>query len=501
MKKIHYYIYILIVATIGMASCNDWLDVKPYGETKEKHMYESVDGYKDALIGCYSTLSSNNLFGQRLTISNIESLANLWHVTSTTSRPTDYYFTNHEYTQEDAEASIKSIYLALYNVITQANVILMHIQEDATDKIFDDPTLKDVIEGEAYAIKAFCHLEVLRLFGQMPTGGGKQVSLPYSDITSIETLPTSYNYAEYIKFLEADFNKAEELLKDQDPICTNSFESFGSLNMLIGSIDDFLQRRQLRFNYWAIKGIKARMYLYLGEKEKAHTLAMEIINAKKPTDEEKPLISLNGVSDFREKWNTRPSEALLSFYKKGLKDNNTPQLFGGTPTSQLTDQNLYITLDMYGDLFAGQAIQDIRQSQLWNVRASTSAGELHATSLKYWYDEKLDNISSAAIPIKLDVIPILRLSEIYLIAMETSRDLNEVNRLFTIYKASHGVSAENHFNTLDEVPSEIIDEYRREFFGEGHMFYTYKRTNSITMLWSQEKMDENTYVLPAPIVN
>ena len=35
------------------SSCNDWLDVKPQGQTEEEDMYTSYEGFKNALIGCY----------------------------------------------------------------------------------------------------------------------------------------------------------------------------------------------------------------------------------------------------------------------------------------------------------------------------------------------------------------------------------------------------------------------------------------------------------------
>lgn len=44
----------------------------------------------------------------------------------------------------------------------------------------------------------------------------------------------------------------------------------------------------------------------------------------------------------------------------------------------------------------------------------------------------------------------------------------------------------------------IVDEYRREFYAEGQMFYTYKRLNSTSMLWRDEPVGESEYILPLP---
>ena len=66
------------------SSCNDWLDVKPQGQTEEEDMYTSYEGFKNALIGCYMKMKSRNLYGEKLTMSHVESLAQLWDLSATT---------------------------------------------------------------------------------------------------------------------------------------------------------------------------------------------------------------------------------------------------------------------------------------------------------------------------------------------------------------------------------------------------------------------------------
>ena len=54
------------------------------------------------------------------------------------------------------------------------------------------------------------------------------------------------------------------------------------------------------------------------------------------------------------------------------------------------------------------------------------------------------------------------------------------------------------FYEEDEVQEFVINEYRREFFGEGLMFYTYKRLNAKEILWYDGNVTESTYILPLP---
>ena len=64
MKKV--LLYITLFATLSLASCNDWLDVKPETQTDEKDMFETVSGFKNALTACYIKLNSPNFYGSTL---------------------------------------------------------------------------------------------------------------------------------------------------------------------------------------------------------------------------------------------------------------------------------------------------------------------------------------------------------------------------------------------------------------------------------------------------
>ena len=112
---------------------------------------------------------------------------------------------------------------------------------------------------------------------------------------------------------------------------------------------------------------------------------------------------------------------------------------------------------------------------------------------KYYIDEDAENQT-----INSQIIPMLRMSEVYLIAMETSTDLAEVNSLYQKYMIEHAVVNMSNFSTLEDAREWVVNEYRREFFAEGQMFYTYKRTGAAEMLWRDQPVDEKDYILPLP---
>ena len=129
MKKITYLLAcLLITLTTG---CNDWLDVRPNTEQKDEDLFSNAQGFYDALIGCYMTMADRNIYGEQLSMTYIESLANLWNLPNAqteTDRRSDWAFTQHDYTLSFAENSIQTIYATLFNTIAQANMIIKNIE-------------------------------------------------------------------------------------------------------------------------------------------------------------------------------------------------------------------------------------------------------------------------------------------------------------------------------------------------------------------------------------
>ena len=60
MKHILYKLLITVLMLQGLASCADFLDVNPKGEVFDADMYESAEGYEDALYGIYAQLGTSD---------------------------------------------------------------------------------------------------------------------------------------------------------------------------------------------------------------------------------------------------------------------------------------------------------------------------------------------------------------------------------------------------------------------------------------------------------
>ena len=68
-------------------------------------------------------MGNTDAYGQKLTMSHIESLAGLWYIKEESygDQSADYYLKAHDYEQDAARKAIQAIYSKLFNIIVQAN--------------------------------------------------------------------------------------------------------------------------------------------------------------------------------------------------------------------------------------------------------------------------------------------------------------------------------------------------------------------------------------------
>lgn len=492
-----------VLLLAGVTSCNNWLDVEQDTEKKAGEMFDDYNGFKGALAGCYADLAGANLYGMALTMSHVDALAGLWYIDNTRSGLSQTLlecnaFNEHNYGNNYAETAVKNIYGAFYNVILQANLII----EGCRDKggYIEGEQARVLVEGEAYAIRALCQFDLLRLFGQLPAGATRTIELPYSFTTSLEEVPAYYGWEDYVALLQNDLDRALTLMKDKDPLFEYTYRELNTLAAAGNGLDikdDFLTNRRIRMNYWAVKALQARFYLYIGENEKAREVALEVIDAKTVGGE--PVVALSSQEDYGNEGGTKynsESECLFGVWMQDLPGVSVPLLAGGPAVGSPVDLNsvLVLTSALYGSCFEGaQTATDIRYSKLWSQTRQMNGSTVYPSIRKYYINKENENSDVQG------VIPVLRLSEMYLIVVETAENVAEANRIYMEYMESKNVRLHDPFVSLEDIKPELTREYRREFFAEGQLFYFYKRHQE-KKLWSKagRDMTEDDYSLRLP---
>ena len=131
-------------------------------------------------------------------------------------------------------------------------------------------------------------------------------------------------------------------------------------------------------------------------------------------------------------------------------------------------------------------------TMMWNKQVDDGYGYFYAATLKYYFSDDAEEKT-----LYYNIVPMLRMSEVYLIAVETTSDLAEANRLYAEYmlQGCNVGLLTDAFDATSDRGDMLIAEYRREFIAEGQLFYTYKRNQVKDMLWCDEEMTDDDYVL------
>ncbi|MCT4603049.1 MAG: RagB/SusD family nutrient uptake outer membrane protein [Marinifilum sp.] len=470
MKNILYGL--LILSGLTLFSCDNWLDVKPKSQVREDEMFETEGGFQDALTGLYLKLKSPGLYGKDLTLSTTEFMVYHWSV------PADEQevraLLEYDYSNRYVKNKMASIYGKMYNVIANANSILENIDENKA--VFSDG-MYEIIKGEALAIRAYCHFDLLRLFGPIPTGDPTNLDFPYvTNLSKEVNMPSSY--ANYTNLILKDLSDAEALLKDKDPIVKYSVEDLNQIHEgEFQPYDDYSAFRRYRMNYYVVLGLKARFYLWTQNKAEAYKYAKMVISA---TNEDGSLkFNLGVSSDFAELDYTLVKEHLLGLHVFNLVETSTNLFTYGHYSMRQGYVNNYIF---------NNDPTDIRLNNLW-IDGVNSSGKNISFFKKYNQDKDVNYL-------KKQVIPLMRLSEMYLIAIETS-SLPESNTLFEKFAQTRDFIYAPFIDEADRL-SRVIKEYNKEFWGEGQMFYAYKRHGVKNVVLSQIDMSDEQYVVPVP---
>ena len=448
-----------------ITACNDWLEVAPQAEKEEAEMFEKEVGFRNVLIGAYIRMKSNNLYGEDLTYGSIEMLAQHWTNTDDLGK----YLKAYNYEQSVVETKINSFYGNLYKVIADVNGLLNNI--DARKEMFEGNNF-EIIKGEALAIRAFCHFDVLRLFGPIPTNLPEGTILPY--VTTVSIVPNRLvSYNDFTTKLLADLDEAERCLEGNAPILTASIKELSTLE--VAQDDNFLCDRQMRMNYYAVCALKARVQLWLGNKNEALKYAQKVIDAKDP----------NGNVMFRLGSATDCANGDLIFSSEHIFNLNVYNL----SDFKISAANTFYTNSTALKYFWASETTDIRRGKMWK--------EVYDNYwwTYYYYMTKYTQATNMPVWAK-NSIPLFRLAEMYLIAMECG-SIQNANDLYKEVCIARDITPVT-FGSTEELSETLILEYNREFYGEGQAFYAYKRLGRSKIFGTSTVGSALIYVLPLP---
>ena len=175
--------------------CNGWLNVTPQSEVDEEDLFADGEGYRNSLNGVYSRISESDMYAQQLTWGFMDVLAQYYNF----DKMNQYgaYPKAYKGDYDNSEGAYKSI--------ANCNNLIQNIDKADVTKFLGREGEKNMLKGEALALRAFLHFDLLRLFAPVAVelNGDKTGYVPVNDnneyLPYCETHPAMFQKRENVQ--------------------------------------------------------------------------------------------------------------------------------------------------------------------------------------------------------------------------------------------------------------------------------------------------------------
>lgn len=445
MKKIIYTLPLCLL----LWSC-DALDQNPSTSVTVDSAITSVSDLENAVNGAYYVAT----YGTMLTVASEMSIyADLIGPDSyqpassgqNASRMAQYAMT---------PADTYNAYYYLYSAIASVN--------NALDKamLLDEEEAAPYV-AELYAMRGLFHFHLATYFAPIPTSGNanKNGIVLADRVFDIDYVGKRASLENTYDFIVDDFTKA-----------------VGSgLNK---------ERKNGHLNYWAALSLRARANLYKGDYEAALADAREVISGSP--------YSLYTIEEYPSVWSQEGADEMIFEYLQ-TDVYNAQRYAPGYYTSPLGYSEYGVSPEFYEWLL--QTPGDVRSRMVADFsEAPDGVADYHTG----YYPLKYPGNAGASVPVYANNIKVIRLSEVYLIAAEAALHQGDPAAVYLNELRSHRI--EGYVDVAEVTLDDILDERRKELFGEGQIAFDLwrngKTINNGTI--TVPAMDYKT-VLPLPI--
>lgn len=459
-----YIIAFLLAGSIAGSGCKKYLQIQPEGAYTEEQVFANSMAAQQALNGLYIDMAHNNLYGAALTQTYVELMAQRYRTRSTVLNNYSYFQT-YQYNAPQALPVFDELWKKAYSTILATNIFLGNIEKALDAKRFPVAEATQ-LQGEAHAIRAMLHFDMLRLFGPIYSQGAAQPAIPYYTIGDGKSQPILTTEQALQKVLD-DLETAEGLLAE------DSIRQTG----VVRSNDFFHGLRNQRMNFYAVKALQARVNLWGGHKQAAYDAALAVLS-----EGEKwfPWLDFNAIRGAADPDRVFSPELILSVYNPNMYTNYNAFFNPSIDVASVLTAEASILRTAFD---ANE--NDYRYTTTW-----FSTTKPYVTFFKY-----ADAVSTTSTWRFLQ--PLIRKTELYYILAETTTDPAQAIGYLNQVRNKRGLPA---LASNAVLRTEITKEYRKEFYGEGQLFFYYKRIGQATIPGANSAGSVTpTYIVPLPL--
>jgi|JI61114C2RNA_FD_contig_31_3455380_length_3734_multi_4_in_0_out_0_2 hypothetical protein len=420
----------LVSLVLAGTSCKDTLDVQPKQSLDAAAALTDFTSVNALSISLYSRSQNFNYYGQRMLIAP-DVLADNYTITANSGGR----YVGERINTPNAHLDLWGI---LYPAINEANFIIGNV-----DRVTAAQADKDALKGQALFMRGLFNHDMMRIYAYEPgllvNSFGEGIVLrtdPTDDVSKADFKPRA-SIADVYTQIENDLKQAATLL----PVTVSG-----------GSV--------FKASKGAAYALLARVYLYQRKWAEAEQAATDAITNKQSST------TLATAANYISSFATVPNRESM------FELDYRPEQF--TTVDGINNSMNSLTQKTSGGVFAVRATTELLNS--------FEPGDVRRTA----FDQTLDNGVLVSYSLKFPAhkgnyfnnIPVIRLSEVYLIRAEARAQQNKTALAqadLTTLRTNRGLAAVPATTVGSDLLNLIFNERRVELNLEGHRFFDFKR--------------------------
>ena len=451
MRK-HFLIYTpLLLFLMAVSGCSDKLDLAPISEKNISNFYKTEAQIKQAIVGCYNGLRSEELtsnFSYQLTEARSD---NAWQQVDYDDGAIS------RFTENASTPVLNTAWAALFNTILRCNYVLTSIDNVA----FSDESTKNQYKGEALFIRALSYFDLVRYFGGVPL-----IEKPLS-ISEANT-QTKASISDVYDFIINDLTNAISLLPDVKPSELPDRATASAARGFLGKVYVFQSGYPLNKDSWT--AAKTQLVAVLDKVGTSGFLPnYEDIFLYENENKDQSVFSIGCKTNSEGEGNPYPTRNSPNGIMPGTDEFQVP--FGGSPWQLFFDDAI---LD---DMFPEEG--DARREYSIQTQWEDKSGNM-ITNSPFVKKYKSGPVSGAS-DWDIDWI-LLRYTDVYMLYGEACYHtgdkmtaLEVLNKVRT--RAGLRELTVSHISDEDSFVNLLLQERRREFCFENQRWWDLVRTD------------------------
>lgn len=451
------------ILAASLSSCvNDWLDVAPSDGTDAGAALTSSSDLAAARTGMYKALKGNSslvdYYGQQFFVYGDVHAGDDYQYNNIggSNRASFYYDMNYQTASEFTSSTSSSnvAWKSPYIVIGRANRIIAAAEGGALSDAAEAKATIDQYAAEAKVLRALAHFDLVRIYGKPYTEDqGASLGVPLvTGVLESNAKPARSTVAEVYTQVVKDLTEAIS----SNALATETEPGYVSV--------------------WGAKAILSRVYLNMGDYANALSVAEDIIKNSGA--------ALWTRDQYFKAWDaSTPNESEFLFRLN---------VAGSTDSNDLNGIGNLQQREGYKEMVATKKFVDMLTSDPEDVRndmflPATAAKEVATYGTNKVYLNKLrgqgGNLRNVTI------VPIIRLSEVYLTAAECAFRNNDKTKAVEYLNdlVKNRTTTVASLATVDNITLErILIERRKELIGEGQRYFDALRNNETITRYTSE---------------